>query len=91
MTSKEKHSPTLSLPEGCSLTKAIRDARYRIAHITRDPNGNYSERFGWLITDVVCEDSSRVVIQYDGTSVFLDVPAIEVVIVSCTQGMGRSV
>lgn len=86
-TSKNKYP---ALPEGCTMTKAIRDARFRIAHITRDLNGNFSERHGWLVTDVVCNDPSRVCIQYDQTSVFLDVPAIEIVIMSCTEGMGRN-
>ena len=32
------------LPEGCSMTKAIRDAHFRVAHITRDQYGNFHER-----------------------------------------------
>lgn len=77
---------SIPLPEGCVLTKAIRDARFRIAHITRDIHGNYSERYGWLVTDVVCSDPTRICIQYDKSSVYMDVPSIEVVIMSCTQG-----
>ena len=48
------------LPEGCSMTKAIRDAHFRVAHITRDQYGNFHERLGWLVTDVTCHDDSRV-------------------------------
>ena len=80
----------IPLPEGCVLTKAIRDARFRVAHITRDIHGNYSERYGWLMTDVVCKDSDRVCIQYDKPSIYMDVPSIEVVIISCTQGTDLS-
>ena len=81
---------SIPLPEGCVLTKAIRDARFRVAHITRDIHGNYSERYGWLMTDVVCKDSDRGCIQYDKASIYMDVPSIEVVIISCTQGTDLS-
>ena len=80
----------IPLPEGCVLTKAIRDARFRVAHITRDIHGNYSERDGWLVTGVVCKDSDRVCIQYDKPSIYMDVPSIEVVIISCRQGTDLS-
>lgn len=73
------------LPEGCSMTKAIRDAHFRVAHITRDQYGNFHERLGWLVTDVTCHDDSRVCIQYDNTQVFIDVPAIEIAIISCRE------
>lgn len=76
----------IPLPEGCVLTKAIRDARFRVAHITRDIHGNYSERYGWLMTDVVCRDPARVCIQYDQSSVLVDVPSIDLIIMSCVQG-----
>ncbi|WP_417224795.1 hypothetical protein [Sutterella wadsworthensis] len=67
------------------MTKAIRDAHFRIAHITRDQYGNFHERLGWLVTDVTCHDDSRVCIQYDNTQVFIDVPAIEIAIISCRE------
>lgn len=75
------------LPEGCRLTKDIRDARFRIAHVTRDPMGGFNQRLGWLVTDVVCDDDSRVVIQYDHSSVFIDVPAQEIAIMSCREAI----
>lgn len=75
----------LPIPEGCRLTKSIRDARFRISHVTRDLLGNYSERFGWLSTDIVCDDKSRVVIQYDGKDFLIDVPAREIAIIGCQE------
>lgn len=82
----EERSPRLEvLPEGCHQTKDIRNAKFRIAHITRDLSGSYTERLGWLITDVVCRDAKRVCIQYDSSRVFIDVPANEVVIVNCKE------
>lgn len=73
------------LPEGCRITKKARQAQLRIAHVTRDLYGNFSERFGWLITDIVCEDKTRVCIQYDRTDVYIDVPACEIAIIGCTE------
>lgn len=73
------------IPEGCRLTKGIRDARLRIAHVTRDALGNYSQRPGWVVTDIVCEDKSRICIQYDGSEVPIDVPAAEVAITACME------
>ncbi|MDO4938009.1 MAG: hypothetical protein Q4E62_08845 [Sutterellaceae bacterium] len=84
MTEQERIA-TSFLPEGCSLTQAVRDAHIRIAHVTRDQYGNFSERLGWLVTDVVCEDDSRVCIQYDKSDVFIDVPANEIAIISCRE------
>lgn len=75
------------LPEGCHLTKDIRDARFRIAHVTRDQMGCFNSRLGWLVTDVVCDDDSRVVIQYDHSPVFIDVPASEVAITNCLEAI----
>ena len=43
------------LPEGCSMTKAIRDAHFRIAHITRDQYGNFHERLGKLFKTPISE------------------------------------
>lgn len=71
---------SIHLPEGCSFTKAAGRVFYRIAHVTRDEFGNYSERLGWLIHSVKCEDDSRVCIQYDNKDIYIDVPAIEVVL-----------
>lgn len=85
ITKETDLSKSCVLPEGCMLTRAIRDARYRIAHVVRDLHGNFSIRYGWLVTYVVCQDSSRVCIQYDRTDIFIDVPANEIVILSCTQ------
>lgn len=86
ITPYDPTSKSIALPEGCFPTKAIRGARFRVAHITRDIHGNYSERYGWLVTDVVCNDPSRVCIQYDKSSVLVDVPSIDLVIMSCVQG-----
>ena len=90
ITPYDPTSKSIALPEGCFPTKAIRGARFRVAHITRDIHGNYSERYGWLMTDVVCKDSDRVCIQYDKPSIYMDVPSIEVVIISCRQGTDLS-
>ena len=63
---KEMNTPLNHLPEGCRTAKAIRDVCFRIAHVTRDHFGNYNERRGWLVMDVVCDDPSRICIRYDG-------------------------
>ena len=81
----EMNTPLNHLPEGCRSAKAIRDVCFRIAHVTRDHFGNYNERRGWLVMDVVCDDPSRICIRYDDANVFIDVPATEVAIVSCRE------
>ena len=70
---KEMNTPLNHLPEGCRTAKAIRDVCFRIAHVTRDHFGNYNERRGWLVMDVVCDDPSRICIRYDDANVFIDV------------------
>lgn len=81
----EMNTPLNHLPEGCRTAKAIRDVCFRIAHVTRDHFGNYNERRGWLVMDVVCDDPSRICIRYDDANVFIDVSATEVAIVSCRE------
>ena len=87
---KEINTPLNHLPEGCRTAKAIRDVCFRIAHVTRDHFGNYNERRGWLVMDVVCDDPSRICIRYADANVFIDVPATEVAIVSCRERTSNS-
>lgn len=87
---KEMNTPLNHLPEGCRTAKAIRDVCFRIAHVTRDHFGNYNERRGWLVMDVVCDDPSRICIRYDDANVFIDDPATEVAIVSCRERTSNS-
>lgn len=73
------------LPEGCAMTKAIRAAKFRINHVTFGRDGMTYIRGGWLVTDAVCEDPTRVIIQYDDSPDFIDVPANNVILMSCTE------
>ncbi|WP_443743360.1 hypothetical protein [Sutterella sp.] len=73
------------LPEGCSLTREMHGVTFRIAHASKDQYGNYILREGWLVSDVICEDQTRACIQYDHSDVFIDVPAKELVILSCHE------
>lgn len=75
----------MDLPEGCRLTQQARNALFAVSHVTRDAFGNYRERAGILRTDIVCNDSQRVCIQYEGSEVVIDVPAIEIVISNCIE------
>ena len=82
-TENKKKESMRVLPEGCEFTNVIRGARFRIAHITRDALGNFNERYGWLCTDIVCKDESRVCIQYDNADVLIDVPGLEIAVIGC--------
>lgn len=83
----ENTSSALSdkLPEGCKLIAEEESISIQVAHIIETPTGDCSIRNARLLTNVICEDETRVCIQYNDSLFPIDIPSREITILSITE------